>query len=244
MCLILLAHDAHPDYRLVVAANRDEFYARPTAPAAPWPEAPHVVAGRDLEAGGTWMGVTRDGRWAAVTNHHDPGERAKGERSRGALVGDYLLGAAPPLDYLRRVEAEGERYAGFNLLAGDAESLGWLSNRAPGPRPLAPGIYGLSNALLDTSWPKVERGKRELRLLLASDPTPDALLDILLDRTLAEEATLPGGGPLSASFVATPGYGTRSSTALLVDRAGRALLVERSFSPEREGWTEARWEVG
>ena len=163
MCLIYLAWRRHPRYPLVVAANRDEYHARPAAPAHWWEDAPGVLAGRDLEAGGTWMGVTRGGRFAAVTNYHDPaaGRRA-GAPSRGALVGAFLTGGEPAPEYLDRVVEEGRRYNGFCLLAMDGETLAFASNRSPGAMRLDPGVYGLSNHLLDTPWPKVTEGKAEL----------------------------------------------------------------------------------
>ena len=253
MCLILFAHDAHPEYRLVLAANRDEFYARPTVPAAAWDDAPEVIAGRDLRGGGTWMGITRQGRWAALTNYRDPTEAERGAPSRGQLVADYLRGATDPAEHLESLRPEPAEFNGFNLLLGDRESVFWYSNRAGGPGTrLSPGVYGLSNHLLDTPWPKVARGKRSLEQLLsqAGDLDPDPLLELLLDRTYAADHELPETGVglerermLSSLFISSPEYGTRSSTALLVDRAGRALLVERSYEPDRPGWTEVRHEI-
>jgi uncharacterized protein with NRDE domain len=241
MCLILLAHHVHSDYPLVLAANRDEFYARPTAPAAFWEDAPHVLAGRDLEAGGSWLGVTRSGRWAALTNYRDPPTARPGRPSRGALVGDFLSGDATPADYLAGVAADAERYDGFNLLVGDLTDALYFGNRMPGdaaPRRLEPGLYGLSNHLLDTAWPKVERGRRLLgELLDAGAPTPEALFEILYDTEIAPLHALPDTGVdahwervLSASFITTPTYGTRASTALIVERAPTATFVERARS--------------
>ncbi|MEX1184763.1 MAG: NRDE family protein [Gemmatimonadota bacterium] len=242
MCLILLVHHVHPDYPLVLAANRDEFYTRPTAAAAFWDDAPHVLAGRDLAAGGSWLGVTRTGRWAALTNYRDPPTTRPGRLSRGALVGEFLRGDATPAEYVAAVAAEADDYEGFNLLVGDLDGAQYFGNRMPGdaaPRRLESGLYGLSNHLLDTAWPKVERGRRLLRELLdAGPPAPEALLEILFDTEIAPLHALPdtGVGPewervLSASFIATPGYGTRASTALIVDRARNATFVERTFLP-------------
>jgi uncharacterized protein with NRDE domain len=251
MCLILLAHRAHPAYPLVLASNRDELYARPAAPAAVWPDAPRVLAGRDLRGGGTWMGVTRDGRWAALTNHRDPRAERAGAPSRGELVSDYLRGSLPPAEYLARLRPRAPEYNGFNLLLGDAGSALWFSNRAGhAGEPLRPGVHGLSNALLDTPWPKVRRGRRELARLLddSGEPDPDHLLDVLLDRAYAADHLLPDTGvgmewerALSASFIATPDYGTRASTALLIDHEGGILLVERTFAPGSTGWSEVRY---
>jgi uncharacterized protein with NRDE domain len=252
MCLILFAFRAHPDYPLVVAANRDEFYARPTAPATWWDDAPQVLAGRDLRGGGTWMGITRSGRWAALTNYRDPADLEASGRSRGHLVAGYLRGEQPPGDYLETLRPRASAYSGFNLLVGDPRSLHWYANRqARGPRALAPGIYGVSNHLLDTPWPKVARGKRALAELLAprGRPDPERLLSILLDRTFAADHELPDTGVgaewervLSAPFIVSPEYGTRASTALLVDRHGRALFHERSFEPGTGRRSEARFE--
>lgn len=254
MCLILFALDAHPEYRLVLAANRDEFYDRPTAPAAPWDDAPAVLAGRDLRGGGTWMGIARDGSWAALTNFRDPADFGRPAPSRGHLVGDFLRGDLDPAAYLDDVGRRADAYHGFNLLVGDGESALWYSNRAGRPAErLSPGVYGLSNHLLDTPWPKVTRGKDALRGLLARADAlaPDHLLELLLDRTYAADHELPDTGvgiererALSPLFIVSPDYGTRSSTALLVDRAGRALLVERTYeSGDGRDWSERRHEL-
>lgn len=255
MCLILLAHHAHPDYPLVIAANRDEFYARPTAPAGFWQDAPHVLAGRDLTAGGTWLGVTRDGRWAAVTNYRDPPTAHPGRPSRGALVAGFLRDNVPADDYLAGVAASAAAYDGFNLLVGDLTRAHYLGNRVPGDttghRTLEPGIYGLSNHLLDTPWPKVERGRRLLAELLESGaPTPEALLEIMYDTDVAPDDALPSTGvpaewerALSASFIATPMYGTRASTALIVSRDGHATFVERTYGPGPQEQGEVRFDV-
>jgi len=237
MCLVLWAYCRHPRYRLVLAANRDEFYARPSAPAHRWPEAPDVLAGRDLEAGGTWLGVSERGRLALVTNYREPDRRATGRRSRGWLTRDFLLGSEPPAAYLERVLAEGNAYNGFNLLVGDTETLAYGSNRSDGIRVLAPGLYGLSNHLLGTRWPKVTRGLAAFETILQDDSIdPEVLLALLADCTPAPDETLPRTGldlewerRLSAIFVATSAYGTRSSTVLLWDKDGTLTFVERTY---------------
>lgn len=241
MCLILLAHAVHPSYRLVLTANRDEFYDRPAQPAHRWPEAPRVVAGRDLRAGGTWLGVTDQGRWAAVTNFRDASEFGRTGPSRGHLVADFLRGDASHREYATDVAHQGREMNGFNLLIGEGDAIWWISNRAPEPAiPVQPGIHGVSNALLNTPWPKVVRGKEELERLVSAPGAPDpaSLIEILLDRTLAADHELPRTGvepelerALSSRFIATPGYGTRSSTALLIHHSGRILLVERTYHP-------------
>jgi uncharacterized protein with NRDE domain len=239
MCLVVVAHQAHAEYPLVVAANRDEFHDRPTAPAGWWEDAPDVLAGRDLRAGGTWMGVTRTGRFAAVTNHRDLRTPPRAGASRGALVADFLRGRDAPEDYLGRLASSSGEFDGFNLLAAVPGELWYYSNRSgEAPRRLTPGSYGLSNALLDTPWPKVARGTEALRQVLGAAPAPEALLERLADRTLAAEHELPDTGvapalerTLSAILIATPEYGTRSSTALLVDARGEVRFVERSLDP-------------
>jgi len=240
MCLILIAHRADPRYRLVVAANRDEFFRRPTAPADYWPAAPHVLGGRDIEKGGTWLGVATDGRWAAVTNFRDGTSPEPGSRSRGGLVAGYLCGSARAHAYVASMEHSAHEYHGFNLVAGDGAGVHYLSNKNEGPMMLAPGVYGLSNHLLDSSWPKVERGKLALREALAGTAMPDRLIETMLaalsDRSIAEERELPSTGIsndwetlLSAAFIGAPGYGTRASTVLLIDHEGEVHFRERSF---------------
>ncbi len=240
MCLILLAHRAHPRYPLVVAANREEFRARPTAPAGRWEDAPWILAGRDLRDGGTWMGVTRTGRWAAVTNFREAGEQLPDAQSRGELVSGFLHSEDSAARYALLVGARAAKYNGFNFLVGEPGSLLWLSNRAScgSPRSLAPGVYGLSNHLLDTPWPKVERGKRALALLLTEQEVgPEQLMEILLDRSFVADAELPTGVEpalervFSTMFIQGTEYGTRSSSVLLVDREGRVLFVERTYLP-------------
>jgi uncharacterized protein with NRDE domain len=238
MCLILLALDSHPDYSLIVAANRDEFYDRPTAPAAFWPDAPSVVAGRDLRAGGTWLGLDRRGRFAAVTNYRQGQREIAAPRSRGELVRDFLLSDVEPGEYRRLVERDAALYNGFNLIAGTSRELGYFSNREGVPRALTPGVYGLSNHLLDSAWPKVASGKSALEALVRRGEPEliDALLDLLADRTRPADHLLPRTGIdehwerlLSSAFIASETYGTRSSTVVLVGRDGKATFVERSF---------------
>ncbi len=239
MCLIFVAYKHHPRYPLVVAANRDEFYLRPTAPAGFWAEHPELLAGRDLEGGGTWLGVSRGGRFAAVTNYREPGKTQVNAPSRGQLVTEFLLRADSPLDYLRHVAARGAEYNGFNLLVRDQSALCWYSNRADGPRELSPGVYALSNHLLDTHWPKVARGKAGFESILSGEALDEnALLDLLSDRTVALEEELPDTGVgrhlehvLSPIFISSENYGTRSSTVLSLDNGGQIRFVERSHGP-------------
>jgi uncharacterized protein with NRDE domain len=239
MCLILLGLDAHPDYSLVVGANRDEFYDRPTARAAFWKDAPRILAGRDLKAGGTWLGIDRGGRFAAVTNYRQGEREVEAPRSRGHLVSDYLTGPTDARAHIARVEREAALYNGFNLFAGDAGALFYFSNREGQARELGPGTYGLSNHLLDSPWPKVTAGKSGLTDLLAGGgELVPSLFRLLSDRSQAADATLPQTGVspewerlLSSAFIASEGYGTRSSTVVLVGRDGGVRFEERSFGP-------------
>ncbi len=239
MCLIALAWQAHPDYPLIVMANRDEFYRRPTTPARFWPEAPQLLAGRDLAAGGTWLGVTRQGRFAALTNYRDPAA-GSAQRSRGLLVSGFLQGRLSAWDYALAVAGEGLHYGGFNLLLGDTRALVALSNRGMGPTRLEPGLYGLSNHLLDTPWPKVERAKAGLRQALP-ELTPERLADLLRDDLQADDATLPDTGVglvmermLSPLFISSPHYGTRASSVLMLGHE-RAQFLEQTFDEQGAG---------
>ena len=250
MCLILIAYRVHPGYELLAAANRDEFHDRPTASLAFWEDNPQVLAGRDLKEGGAWMGVTRAGRFAALTNYRDPASVLPDAPSRGHLVSDYLQGAASARVYLDRLMPRASAYNGFNLLLGDETGLYYYSNRARGFQALKPGLYGLSNHLLDTPWPKLERGRRALRRVLDhwANPTPDTLLRLLTDRTPAPDAELPNTGVpmewerwLSPIFITAPNYGTRSSTVLMVDSSGRARMVEMTWVNDCRREFELDW---
>ncbi len=245
MCLIIAGIAAHPTYALVIAANRDEFYARPAQPARFWQDAPHVLAGRDETAGGTWMGVTRSGRWAALTNYRAPNQYAPEAPSRGALVADYLTGSAAPRTYAADVQARAERFNGFNLLVGRGAAAYYVSNQIDdGPRAVGDGWHGLSNAVLDTPWPKVERGLAVVPPALAADDPVAALLQALNDRTRAPDEELPDTGVgraeerlLSPMFIASDEYGTRCSTVLLLTHDGRVHFAERTYNRGARGTT-------
>ena len=239
MCLILFAWQADPSRDLVVAANRDEFYDRPTAKAAFWSEAPEVLAGRDLEAGGTWLGVTRGGRFAAVTNFRAGGENRDGAPSRGYLVGEFLRSDCEPEDYLRDLSANAQAYNGFNLLVGNRTKLCYLSNRCDGIHALKPGVYGLSNHLLDTDWLKVRRGKAALNEFLrgGGESCRERLLSAMADRMPAPDKMLPDTGvglhaerALSPLFIATPRYGTRCTTLIEKGIGGNSRFYERTYA--------------
>ena len=236
MCLIVFAHRARPAYRLVVAANRDEWFERPTAPAGFWADAPEIFAGRDLEHQGTWLGVSTTGRFSAITNFRDPGNHRPDAPSRGRLVSDFLRSGVTPESYLERLRPDAASYNGFSLLVGDGESLCYFSNREGEIRGLEPGIYGLSNHLLDVPWPKVRVGKARLADRLDDGVDEDALLALLDDTRTAPDEELPRTGvssewerKLSALRIVADGYGTRSSTALLIGADGEVCVAERSF---------------
>jgi uncharacterized protein with NRDE domain len=251
MCLILLAWQAHPDYPLAVAANRDEFFRRPSAPAAFWAESPQVLAGRDIEAGGTWLGVSRQGRFAALTNYREGGRQLTDAPSRGALTADFLSGNEDAASYLDRLAARGADYNGFNLFVGDGQRLGYYANRGEAPRWLKPGIYGLSNHLLDTPWPKLATAKAAFARALDDLPAQTAFFDLLADQEIVPDVHLPETGVplaweriLSAIFVSSPDYGTRASTLLTMHKDGLVTLTERSFGAGAAPLGEVRESFG
>jgi uncharacterized protein with NRDE domain len=236
MCLIVFAWRPGHAQPLFVAANRDEFYARPSLPLAQWPEAPNVYAGRDQEAGGTWLGIGANGRFAALTNIRDP-HQPPSRKSRGELVAGFLLGDRSIDDYLSDVVRRYIEYAGFNLLIGNTNELWHFNARESEAVMLPPGVYGLSNAGLDTPWPKLLKARAALEEVLA-DPQPQALLALLGDAQTAPFTELPDTGVglatetlLSSVFIASQSYGTRASTALIVQADGTRHMVERSFGP-------------
>lgn len=237
MCLILVAWQAHPDFPLVVAANRDEFFTRPAAAAAWWEDHPDIFAGRDLEAGGTWLGLSRSGRFAGLTNFRDPGRQRAGTPSRGDLVAGFLDGNKSTADALARLQREGPRYNGFNLMVSDGESLGVHESVSGVSHQLEPGLYALSNDLLDTPWPKVVAGKSRLSRALAALPDDTPLRDLLRDDRPAADASLPRTGVslawermLSSAFIRAPGYGTRCSTVIRRNRHGWTHVTESTWN--------------
>lgn len=236
MCLILFSYRVHPRWPLVIAANRDEFHQRPTAAAHFWPPAPQLLAGRDLQAGGTWMGITRQGRFAAVTNYRDPAQQADYPHSRGALPSDFLTGNLSAEDYLVTIDRQHDQFAGFNLLLGSVANLFFYSNQQRSIMRLSPGIYGLSNGRLDEAWPKVIDGKKQLATIIEAGCHTDQVIRLLNDRTLAEDDVLPSTGIdvgmekiLSAKFIDTETYGTRSSTVITVDDQQHLCFTEQSY---------------
>lgn len=248
MCIILLARGAHPNYPLILAANRDEYYERPTARAAFWEDDADVLAGRDLERGGTWLGVTRRGRVAAITNYREPLVKMKDAPSRGLLVSRFLSGTEKPDEYLRGLSTGAHLYQGFNLFVGTPSGLFYFSNRGGAPLEIPQGVHGLSNHLLNTPWPKVARGQSALRRVIEDKNfSIEEIFEVLADDARAEDYALPQTGiglemerVLSPLFIKTPVYGTRSSTVLLINRRREAVFVERTFTTE--GYEEARYE--
>ena len=253
MCLIYVAWRRDPDYRLVVAANRDELHARPAAPAHWWDDPPGVLAGRDLAAGGTWLGLTRGGRFAAITNYHDPASHRADAPSRGALVTDFLTGTGSAPEYLHRFMNEGSVYNGFSLLAMDGDTLAYASNRAKGVVRLEPGVYGLSNHLLDTPWPKVTSGKADLERLVDRSRLEVAELLQLLAPRRAADPVAPVAVPDSerersrmraSPFILGDVYGTRTSTVVLLDAECGGVFVERSFGAGGRSEGDVTFELG
>lgn len=242
MCLVAFSWQPGSDLPLLLVGNRDEFHARPARPLRFWDDAPLLLAGRDEKEGGTWLGVTRQGRWATLTNYREPGGMQPGELSRGKLVADFLRGDFSPLEFAAQVAGEGERYNGFNLLVGDRDSAAIVSNRGAAPRQLSPGLYGLSNHLLDSPWPKTERLKQGLAERLAQGAlTPDDLLPLLADQTQPADEDLPDTGVglvwerlLGTAFIRSPLYGTRASSLLWLGRT-RARLFERGWLADGQG---------
>ena len=241
MCLLSFAINAHPRYRLVLAANRDENFIRPTATAGYWDDAPHILAGRDLEAGGTWLGVTRSGRLAALTNYYGPDEYAPDKLSRGWLITDFLNGGLSPGRYFEHLRQTGERYNGFGLVFGDSTDLHYYTNRGQSANSLSAGVHGLSNHLLDTHWPKVINIKSGLQRIVESTGViyQEELFSLLSDRTLYPDHVLPDTGvgiererSLSSIFVSRAEFGTRSSTVILIGHDNRITFLERNFDAQ------------
>jgi uncharacterized protein with NRDE domain len=241
MCLILVGWRADDRYACVIAANRDEFFARPASAAHWWSDQPLILAGRDAQGGGTWLGITRQGRWAALTNYRQPGSQRADAPSRGEIVTALLLadgGVEPALEELR---ANGARYNGFNVLFSDGRSLGVYESMSGRGEELPAGVYGLSNHLLDTPWPKVRQAKSRLTEGLARLPDTSRLLALLRDSTPADDADLPRTGlslpwerMLSSAFIRAPGYGTRCSTIVTIGHDGAVRFTEWTWDPAGE----------
>ncbi len=255
MCLLVLAWRVHPRYRLIVAANRDEFHERPTAPLAKWPEPNDLLAGQDLRAGGTWLGIDRRHRFGAVTNFRELQRPRRSAPSRGQLVPDFLGQNDSPAEFLARLETDAPGYSGMNLLISDTDELWYASNRMDRfARALPPGVYGLSNEFLDTPWPKLRQVRERFEAWLGTTPVDPVaeLSGLLADREPADEGPPQAGlspeweRTLSAPFVIHPTYGTRCSTVLLLEPAGGIVMAERRFDPAGDvsGETEYHLNAG
>ena len=235
MCLIAIAWQARRDLPLLVAANRDEWRERPAKPAHWWPERPDLFAGRDLQAGGTWMGITRGGRFAAVTNFRDPSDKRSTARSRGTLVTEFLVGTDSPARFLSNLSARSHEYNGFNLIVGDGASLFYFGSREGQPRAIEPGVHAISNHVLDEPWPKVIAARAAMEAALEEDEPTKVLFDLLSDSSMAADEALPKTGVglewerrLSSALITGVDYGTRASTVLAVTASGEAIFEERT----------------
>ncbi|WP_371192928.1 NRDE family protein [Glaciecola sp. SC05] len=238
MCILFIGVEQHPDFPLIVAANRDEFHARPTQPSGFWQQHPKVLAGKDMQAGGSWMGVSKQGKLAALTNIRAPGQERSDAVSRGELVMDFLAKDYSDDDYLKRLSSKASEYNGYNLLFGQLDDLQVYNNFEDSVYPLTNGVYGLSNANLNSPWPKLDLGRSELAKYCqqTSDLNIEHLFDLLGNNTKPEDEVLPQTGVpiewerrLSSIFIESPDYGTRSSTVLLLDSYRQVFWQERSF---------------
>jgi uncharacterized protein with NRDE domain len=241
MCLILLSYDMHPFYRMVFAANRDEYYSRPTAPVAFLDNAPDILGGLDLNHNGMWLGITRTGRFAAITNFRNPGWQIANPPSRGFLVSNFIDADESAESYLEQVKSIGQKYNGFNILVGDKSNLLFYSNIGNEIQRIKPGLYGLGNKLLDTPWPKIEKGKACLEKVLEQKDklNPEDIFHILKDNSYPPDNALPDTGVgldweriLSPIFITSQFYGTRSSSIIFVERSGSITFLERTFVSE------------
>ena len=239
MCLVAFGWKAHPNYSLIVGANRDEWHERPAAPAAWWKDYPQILAGRDLKAGGAWMGVTRSGRFAAITNFRDPAKKRSTARSRGELVTAFLLGLQSPGDFLSSISERANEYNGFNLVVADTSSMAYFGSRSGEIKLLEPGVYALSNHTLNEPWPKVISAKSALVAALQPKMTEAArqmaIYDFLSSETIAPDTALPDTGvglvwerALSSALIVAPAYGTRASTIVSIAYNNTVAFAEHT----------------
>nr|NJM01570.1 NRDE family protein [Desulfobacula sp.] len=239
MCLILFGYKMSKDFPLVLVANRDEFYQRPTAAMHFWEDPPNILAGKDLDQSGTWFGIGRNGTFAALTNYRNPAALKPNAPSRGEIIPDFLGSEQSPERFIRDFTPKANAYNGFNLILGSPDRLFWFTNLTGKMEEIPPGIHGISNRFLNTPWPKVESGKKALEKILqdSAAPAPDQLFSLLKDRTLPPDDSLPDTGiglewerVLSPLFIESPDYGTRSSLAMLVDQKNNINITERTYS--------------
>ncbi len=250
MCLLLISYNTHPEYQLIIAANRDEFYQRPTEKSHFWVDHPELLAGKDLEAGGTWLGITKKGRFAAVTNYRDMKQVKENAVSRGGLVTDFLTSRLTPVKFGNGLIITADKYNGYNLIFSDLETLYYFSNQTKRLTQLSTGVYGLSNHLIDTPWPKVIKSKEAfLEVTSEENIDTDDLFKILSDEKEAPEDQLPDTGlspelekVVSPVFIKSDRYGTRSSTVILINSLNEVLFIEKSLDTENNVWVESRFE--
>lgn len=249
MCLIAFAWQAHAEYPFVVVANRDEFYDRPTRSAHFWEDQPQIFGGRDLSAGGSWMALGRNGRFAALTNFRDPQRLNANAPSRGSLVSNFIISGLSAPDYARSIRDQGAVYNGFNLILCDGDKMVYYSNQIDDISILEPGIYALSNALLDTPWPKTLAASTKLSNWLKQPGEINSLVKLLHDPQTIDDELLPATGipyamekALSAQFIKLDHYGTRCTTAVIVDQIGNAQFIELLHHPDA-GQTSQRFEA-
>lgn len=249
MCLLLISYNIHEEYPLIVAANRDEFYQRPTEKAGFWKEYPDLLAGRDIEAGGTWLGITRSGRFAAITNYRDMHSIKDKAPSRGALTLNFLTSRLSPVKYGYTLQERADEYNGYNLLFSDPETFYYFSNQTKELRQLSAGVYGLSNHLLDTPWPKVVKSKEAFIKATENERVSvDELFEILSDDREAPEDQLPETGlgielekAVSPVFIKSDTYGTRSSTVLLINSVNEVIFIEKSLDTKSGTWNTSKF---
>ncbi len=250
MCLLLISYNTHPQYPLIVAANRDEFYHRPTEKAHFWKDYPDLLAGRDIEAGGTWLGITKSGRFAAITNYRDMNSIKENAPSRGALTLNFLKSDIPPDKYGYVLSEKANEYNGYNLLFSDMDVFYYYSNQIKGVRQLSAGVYGLSNHLLDTPWPKVVKSKDAFQSTISNETiSAESLFEILSDDRAAPDSELPETGlsielerAVSPVFIKSDRYGTRSSTVVLINSNKEVRFIEKSLDTVSGQWLESRYE--
>lgn len=242
MCILFAAYQTHPDYPLIIAANRDEMYTRPTKEAHFWDNGRSILAGKDLQQHGTWLGITKTGRFAALTNFRNPKENRTHKRSRGHIVKNFLTSDVSPYDFLIKLQQERNSYPGFNVIVSDLKTMYYYSNIENKIKQMQAGIHGLSNRLLNTPWPKVEIGKQKLQTLIEkNEVTPQTLLQLLADKQQAPIQQLPNTGvplevekQLSSIFIDMKGYGTRCSTVILIDKNRNVTFHERTFPSQKD----------
>ena len=249
MCLILFSWKKHENYKLILAANRDEFYNRPTLPASFWKENQNILAGKDLTGGGTWMGISKTGKIAMLTNYRDLTNLKPNAPSRGHLVSDYLTENTNSSTYLNLIASRDNEYNGYNIIVGDVDSLHYHSNYKSGREPISEGIHGLSNHLLNSPWPKVDTGKQQLSEIIANEKfNSNDLMEILFDDRIATDDLLPDTGVgiekermLSPLFIKSPVYGSRSSTVILVDWNNQVTFIERTYNLDNFSFEEVNF---